>query len=127
MQRQKQNKKKLHKALLSRFTPPLKGIKPKEGEDKRSRYAVEDYYGVGLMPYKKDDNLGIALFYDYSGKRSITSNTLKVPNDNAFDLFELLNMFRKTKTDIIEEDIDLESLEAEVAGSNTETDTELEF
>ena len=95
--------------LLSKFVAPLKGVKPKENEkDNRRRYHIEDYYGVGLMPYKKDDKVGISLFYDYSGKHSIKSSIFKVNESDAIEIYSILHSKRKIQATVIDSEFSLD-------------------
>jgi len=110
------------------FIPPKKGAIPKDGvEDTRESFDVRDFYGVGIMPYKKDDKVGISLFYDYSGKNSIKSNTIKIPNDKVLEIWTILNEMRAIKAKVVEKEIDLDkmaetNIEEETEGENDEID-----
>ena len=112
----------IYNSLMKKFTPPKIGAIPKEGKDDRESYDVSDYYGVGLMPYRKDDKVGISLFYDYSGKNSIKSNTIKIARESSVEVYAILDMFRKSKAQVVDVEINIDNMAKEEVTEETDED-----
>lgn len=56
-------------------------------------YAVESYYGTGMMKLKKNNMYQVQLMYDYS-KRAVTSDNIVFDNiDNCLKVISILEEF----------------------------------
>lgn len=82
-----------YRTILEEFTAPY--IHKTETEE---RYDVDDYYGVGYIPYKKDNTFGVSLFYDYINGNAKKGNTLILDTlEEVIEFINIMHIFRVDK------------------------------
>ena len=82
-----------YRTILEEFTPPY--IHKTTTEE---RYDVADYYGVGYIPYKKDNTFGVSLFYDYINGNAKKGNTLILDTfEEVIEFINIMHIFRVDK------------------------------
>lgn len=78
-----------YRTILEEFVPPIK-----HKSATKEKYEVDDYYGVGYIPYKKDNTFGISLFYDYIDGNAKKSNILILDTiDEVFEFIKIMQTF----------------------------------